>query len=112
MRGLLKIQGHTHSPRHLVLSAATDALNDAGVMLEDIQQFSNRMTLYRFELDPAELAALVSRLETSGVVLDGTRPAEAIADIDRDDDGWVRAALQITFPSEDGDQRNPNPDLG
>jgi len=110
--GLVQLRGHTRAPRHQAVPAANDALNDCGVILEDMQEFSNRMTTYRFEIAADEVVPLGRALVEAGFVLEGEDPAEAIAGLPTDEDGFVRATLQLTFPEEDGDRKNPNPDLG
>ena len=112
-RGLVQLRASTTAPRHEAIPAANTAMNDCGILLEDFQEFSNRMITYRFEIDQEQVSVLRERLVAAKFVLEDVpeqdRNDEAVAP---DDDGFVRATLQLNFPNEDGDRRNPNPDLG
>lgn len=110
--GMIQLQGHTHAPRHQAVPAANDALTACGVILEDLREYSNRMITYRFEIDRDQVAPLAERLLEAAFVLDGDDPAGIAAGVPTDDDGFIRATLQLTFPNEDGDRSVPNPDLG
>ncbi len=110
--GLVQLRGHTRAPRHEAIPAANDALTDAGIILEDMQEFSNRMTTYRFEIAADEVVPLGRALVEAGFVLEGEDPAVLIEGLPTDEDGFVRGTLQLTFPAEDGDRKNANPDMG
>ncbi|MEM7153891.1 MAG: hypothetical protein AAF799_13665 [Myxococcota bacterium] len=112
-RGIVQLRVRTNAPRHEAIPAITEAMTESGILLEDFQEFSNTMITYRFEIDQAEVPVLRERLVAADFVLEDVpeddRDDEAVSP---DDDGFVRATLQLTFPNEDGDRRNPNPDLG
>ena len=108
-RGVVRIVGHTRVPRHEGVAAITAALDACGAILGSFQEFSNRMVTYAFELDEGAVEELRERLRAAGLVLD---PPEAGAEVRPNDDGFVRATLQVTFPGEDGNRRVPNPDRG
>lgn len=110
--GMIQLSGHTSVSRHQAIPAANDALNESGVILEDVHDYSNRMTTYRFEIALADVAGLIAALTAAGFVLDDDQPARVMAGVEPDAEGFVRATLQLTLPGEDGNRRNPNPDLG
>lgn len=110
--GLLQLRAHTRALRHEVIPATNDVLNACGVILEDMHEYSNRMTTYRFEIARSELGALHRGLLEAGLVFEDQDPLAAAADLRADDDGFIRATLQLTLPAEDGNRRNPNPDMG
>lgn len=110
---MLQIRGHTSAPRAEAYASATDALNACGVVLDGMYEYSNRMTTYVFEIAQEEVANLCDRLLRAKFVLDGDgEPAQKALAVQTDDEGFIRATLQLTFSSEDGNLRNPNPDLG
>ncbi|MCH9683276.1 MAG: hypothetical protein K0V04_17710 [Deltaproteobacteria bacterium] len=107
---LVQFRAHSLAPRHEALVGANDALTECGVLLEDMQEFSNRMITYRFEIARDQLSRLRERLVALGFTIEGPPPNDAELTTDADD--FVRGTLQLTLPNEDGDRRNPNPDLG
>lgn len=108
-RGAVRIVAHTWVPRQEAMAAITAALDACGAILGSFQEYSNRMATYAFELDEGEVEALRERLRAAGLVID---PAEDASEVRANDDGFVRATLQVTFPGEDGNRRVPNPDRG
>ncbi len=108
--GLVQLRAHTRAPRHQAIPSANDALNDCGAILEDLHDFSNRMTTYRFEVALEELPRLRRRLLDAGFSFEKDPERERAPE--PDDEGFVRATLQLSFPDEDGNRRNPNPDRG
>jgi hypothetical protein len=54
--GIIHLCGHTTAPRHEAVIAANDALNECGVILENLSEYSNRMTTYSFEIATPEVA--------------------------------------------------------
>lgn len=109
---VLQLRGHTHKPRGLSIVAINDVLTSAGVILEDMHDYSNRMTTYRFELDRQEVEAMLEGLTAAEIILDDDASMETAAKVEGDSEGFIRATLQVTFPNEDGNRRNPNPDMG
>ena len=109
-RGVVRIVAHTWAPRLEGLAAITAALDACGVILGSFQEFSNRMTTYAFEIDEAAVEELRERLRAAGLVLD--EGAGGADEVRPNEDGFVRATLQVTFPGEDGNRRVPNPDRG
>lgn len=110
--GLLQLCAHTRAPRHEVIPATNDVLNACGVILEDLHEYSNRMMTYRFEIARAELAGLYRGLVEAALAFDDEEPLAAADALKTDADGFLRATLQLSFPAEDGERRNPNPDMG
>lgn len=109
-RGVVRIVGHTRVPRLAAVAAITDALNACGAILGHVQEYSNRMATYAFELDEGEVEPLRARLRAAGLVLDA--PQVEAGQVRANEDGFVRATLAVTFPGEDGNRRVPNPDRG
>ena len=105
----LQLSGHTTVPRYKAIPAANDALNEAGIILEDMHEYSNRMTTYSFEIAKAEVVGLTQALTDAGFVLEGDTTNNKL---ETDAEGFMRATLQLTFPAEDGERHNPNPDRG
>lgn len=108
---MLKLRMHTHQPRALAIAAITEALGECGTILQDMHEYSNRMTTYRFEIETTEVDGFVDRLQAAELRADSDSddPKKLPAP---DDDGFIVATLQVTFPAEDGNKRVPNPDLG
>ena len=113
--GLVQLHGHTQRPRHEAIPLVTDALTHCGVLLEDLHEYSNRVITYRFEIDRDQVGVLAAKVIEAGFTLedgDASTITESAATVTTDADGFVRATLQLTFPAEDGERRNPNPDRG
>ena len=108
----LQLRGLTHAPRRESYPAANSALTDRGVLLEDMHEYSNRMTTYRFEIDRDEVEALCEALTGAGFELERDDYPALAAGLQADAEGFLPATLQLTFASEDGDHRNENPDRG
>lgn len=108
-RGVVRLVVHTRVPRQDGLAAITAAFDACGVILGHVQEYSNRMTTYAFEVDEGEVEPLRERLRAAGFVLDAEGDA---GEVRANEDGFVRATLQATFPGEDGNRRVPNPDRG
>lgn len=106
----LALSAHTHGPRHRAVSAVTLALDECGVILQDMHEYSNRMITYQFEIDLEEVPRLRQRLLDAELVLE--EPGADVPAPRPDADGFIRATLRLTFPGEDGNKRNPNPDMG
>ncbi|MGH1344850.1 MAG: hypothetical protein ACRBN8_25035 [Nannocystales bacterium] len=100
---------HTHKPRALAISAIVECLGETSAIIDDLTEYSNRMSTYRFELDANDLAGLESHLGLSGISLEARDPA---GPMDTDDEGYLFVTLAVTFPDEDGNRKVPNPDLG
>jgi hypothetical protein len=109
-RGTVRLVAHTRVPWLAGLSAITAAFDACGVILGHVQEYSNRMATYAFEIEEGEVEALRGRLRAAGFVLDPPDAGEV--EVRPNDDGFVRATLQVTFPGEDGNRRVPNPDRG
>lgn len=109
-RGVVRLVAHTRVPRLEGMAAITAAFDACGVILGHVQEYSNRMTTYAFEVDEGEVEPLRERLRAAGIVLDAD--ADAAGEVRANEDGFVRATLQATFLGEDGNRRVPNPDRG
>lgn len=100
----------TRLPRLEGLAAIVEAFDACGVILAHAQEYSNRMMTYAFELEEVAVQPLRERLRAASFVVD--EPDAGEAEVRANDDGFVRATLQVTFPGEDGNRRVPNPDRG
>lgn len=107
---MLKLVGLTHAPRHEAVVATNDVLVACGAIVEDVQEYSNTVTTYAFEVDRDEVPVLVKALLEAAIALEGHEVD--LTTLPADNEGFMRATLQITFASEDGNRRNPNPDMG
>ncbi len=86
-----------------------ECLGETSAIIDDVVEYSNRMSTYRFELDAADLVGLETQLGRAGISLETRDPA---APLDTDDEGYLFVTLAVVFPDEDGNQKVPNPDLG
>lgn len=109
-RGVVRLVAHTCVPRLEAVAAITEALDACGVILGHVQEYSNRMATYAFEIEEGEVAPLRRRLRAAGFVLDPPEAAEG--QVRANEEGFVRATLAVTFPGEDGNRRVSNPDRG
>jgi len=106
----LALVGHTHNPRHKVISDVTDALLALSVFVDDVKEFSNRQTTYAFEIDGVDVPTLLEKVVAAGIMLHD--PPDPDAELPTDDEGYVAVTLAVSFPDEDGNKKIPNPDMG
>lgn len=100
------MKGHTHQHRALAISAVVECLGETSAILDNVLEFSNRMSTYWFDLDADDLVGLEARLRECGISLEARDPE---APLDTDDEGYLLVSLAVVFPDEDGDHKVPNP---
>ena len=108
-RRIVSLSGHTRQERNDAVAALTKTLGETSAIIEDVAEYSNRMSVFRFELDARELDDLELQLQALGIKLE---PRDPQMPLDTDAEGYLMVTLAVVFPGEDGNRRVPNPDMG
>jgi hypothetical protein len=105
---VVRIQGKTSQERHGIISAASDAVGEAGGYILDFKQFSNLAVVFTIELPPAGYERLRKKLVSLGVRLEPPSSDEsALAALVVPKE--IAGSLRLDFQHQEPDLRIPIP---